>query len=294
MTSAISFVATPNSIVLNRKIPLFCDTDTNGNISLGEALSKITCQKIIHDVDVLLPVAMYGNPPDMDSLNLICKTHGIVNILDSCQSHLATWDNKHLIDFCDVLTHSFYITKNLGCFTECGSVLSNNESFIQEINSLRNHGRGVDNYHFGTVGYNSRPSEISAASLLVKLPFLNEWTERRIELANRYNKNLNELVTSGKLRTLNPDKKSKCVYHIFPIFVQNRDIVREKLLELGVETQKQYPLPLHKQKSFEYLNQGPLPVSEKLCSEVITLPMYDSLLDEECDYVCEKLIEILK
>ena len=290
MTSALSFISTANAVILNRRIPVFCDTDSNGNIDVGE----VSVGMAYHDVDVLMPVAMYGNSPDMEELQTICQKYKIVNLLDACQSHLATWNGRNLIDYCDALTHSFYISKSLGGYTEGGCVLSNNEYLIQEINGLRNHGREGDNYHFGSIGYNSRPSEILAASLLVKLPFIDEWTERRIAVAKRYDNNLRSLKDSGKLRFLEPGVKSKCIYHLYPIFLQNRDSVRQKLLELGVETQCQYPVPIHKQKSFKDFNQESLPVVEKLCNEVVTLPCYSEILDEEIDYVVEKLTEILK
>ncbi len=293
LTPAISFVATANAIVLNRQSPLFCEVDSNGNIDIKHAISKTYNQRLFNPVKALLPVALYGNPPDLENLQKLARSINIPLILDGSQSHLAKFNDKHLIDYCDAVIHSFYITKPLGCFTECGAVLTNNEELYNKLKKLRNHGRGNSQYEFDEIGYNSRPSEIAAANLLVKLPYIDEWTERRIEIAHKYNELLKPLKEAGKLRYLEPTGNVECVYHLYPLFVKNRDIIRKKLLELGVESNIQYPTPLHKLKSFEDLDQGSFEIAEKLCDEVITLPMYDQLKDDEIKYVAESLNKVL-
>lgn len=293
LTPAISFVATANAIALNHNTPLFCETDSNGNIDIKHAISKTYNQRLFNPVKALLPVAMYGNPPDLENLQKLAKSQNIPLILDGSQAHLAQFNGKNLIDYCDAVIHSFYITKNIGCFVEAGCVLTNNEELYEKLKKLRNHGRGTNQYEFDEIGYNSRPSEISAASLLVKLPFISEWTERRIEIAHKYNELLRPLKEAGKLRTIEVAENNKCVFHLFPIWVENRDEVRRKLLELNVETQVQYPVPIHKQKSFVDIKQGSFEIAEKLCKMVVTLPMYDGLTNNECEYVCDSLSRIL-
>lgn len=294
LTPAISFVATPNSILLNRKQVIFCETDCDANIDITHALSKVSCQNVINPIKAILAVGMYGNPPDIINLKKISDSYGIPLIYDGAQTHLSTVQDKYLSSYCDVAIESYYITKNIGAFTEAGAILTNNKDIYERIKKLRNHGRGASNYEFDEIGYNCRPSEITAASLLCKLQYIHEWTRRRIDIAAQYNKLLSPLIESGKIRTLRPHDNAKCIYHLFPIFVQNRDLVRKKLLELGVETQCQYPIALHKQKSFEHLNQGPFEIAENVCDSVITIPLYPEMLDEEISYVAEKLIEILK
>ncbi len=301
LTPALSFVATPNAITLNRQKVLFCDVDNNGNIDIKHAISRVYNQRLFNPVKAILAVGMYGGLPDLENLQKLAKSANIPFILDSAQSHLATFNNKHLIDYCDVVTHSFYISKNLGSLTEAGCVLTNNKELYEKICSLRNHGRGDNNYEFNDVGYNSRPSELSAASLLVKLPFIHEWTDRRIQIAKKYEELLKPLKDSGKLRYLEFGKDGndvKCVYHLFPIFVNgycgiNRDEVRSKLLELGVETQMQYRTALHKQKAYETYNDLKFEIAENLCDSVITLPCFDQLSDDEVIYVARKVIEVL-
>lgn len=301
LTPCLSFVATPNAITLNRQKILFCETDSNGNIDIKHAISRVCNQRIFDPVQAILAVGMYGGLPDMENLQKLAKSLHIPFILDAAQCHLAQFNDKHLIEYCDALVHSFYISKNLGCFTECGAVLTNNKELYEKICSLRNHGRGNNNYEFNDVGYNSRPSELSAASLLVKLPYIQEWTDRRIQIAKKYERLLKPLKDSGKLRYLEfgaDGNNVKCVYHLFPIFVNgDRDKTRTKLLELGVETGCQYNKPLHLQKCYmntdKRLDQGPFEIAEELCKNVITLPLYPEIVDTEINYVCEQVIRVL-
>lgn len=295
LVPAVSFIATPNAVSLNRSKVLFCETNDNGNIDILHVISKVHNQRLFNPVKALLCVAMYGNPPDLENLQKLSKNNNIPLILDSAQAHLATFNNKPLIDYCDVVTQSFYVTKNMGCLaSELGCILTNNEEVYNRIKSLRNHGRGKDNYDFEEVGYNSRPSEMAAASLLVKLPFVEEWTERRINIAKKYNELLTPLKNSGKLRFLEIPENVRCVYHLYPTWVNgDRDKIRKELLENGVETNCQYPIPLHLTKSYKGQTNEKFEIAEELCSKVITLPMFDQLLDEEVEYVARVLNKIL-
>ena len=297
LTPAVSFVATPNAITLNRQKVLFCEVDNNGNIDIKHAISRVCNQRLFNPVKAILAVGMYGGLPDMENLQKLAKSSNIPFIFDGAQSHLATFNNKHLIEYCDVLTHSFYVSKNLGSITEAGAVLTNNKELYEKICSLRNHGRGDNNYEFNDVGYNARPSELSAASLIVKLPYIQEWTDRRIQIAKRYEELLKPLKEAGKLRYLEfgaDGNEVKCVFHLFPIFVNgNRDEIRSKLSELGVETQCQYRTALHKQKAYETYNDLKFEIAENLCDSVITLPCNDQLSDEEINYVSSMLIRVL-
>lgn len=297
LTPCLSFVATPNSITLNRQKVLFCEVDNNGNIDIKHTISKVYNQRLFNPVKAILAVGMYGGLPDLENLQKLAKSQNIPFIMDCAQSHLSQFNGKQIIEYCDALTHSFYISKNLGCLTEAGCVLTNNKELYEKICSLRNHGRGNNNYEFNDVGYNARPSELSAASLLVKLPFIQEWTNRRIQIAKKYDELLKPLKESGKIRALEfgaDGNDVKCVYHLFPIFVRgDRDKIRKELLELGVETQCQYSLGLHDQETYKSLKQGPFEIAEDLCKSVITLPCYDQLLDEEVSFVAQKVIEVL-
>ena len=293
LTPSISFVATPNSISLNRQRVLFCEVDSNGNIDTLHAISKVSTQKHFDPVKAILAVGMYGGLPDMENLQKLAQSVNIPFILDGAQCHLATFNGKHPIDYCDAVTQSFYVSKNMSAIVESGCVLTNNKDLADKIRSLRNHGR-VTNNEFDCIGYNSRPSEITAASLLVKLPFIGVWTHRRREIARLYNNGLAELVKNSKLRTLNPAENVKCVYHLFPVFVNgNRDKIRDRLLELGVETGCQYNKPLHLQTAYKDLNQGPFEIAENLCSSVITIPLYDQLSDDEVEFVLQKVNEVM-
>jgi len=298
LTTSLSFVATPNAITLNRQKVLFCETDSNGNIDIKHAISKVYNQRLFNPVKAVLAVGMYGGLPDLENLQKLAQSQKIPFVMDCAQCHLATFNEKHIIDYCDVVTQSFYVSKNLGSMTEAGCILTNNKELYEKICSLRNHGRGKNNYEFDNVGYNSRPSEITAASLLVKLPYINQWTDRRIQIAKKYDELLKPLKESGKLRYLEfgqDGNNVKCVYHLYPIFVKgDRDKIRKELLNFGVETQCQYPIALHQQVAYQSLKQGPFEIAEDLCKSVITLPCYDQLSDEEVKFVAEQVIKVIE
>lgn len=296
LTSSLSFVATINAISLNRKQILFCDVKgSDGNINSLEVLSKMSIQKYINPVGAILAVAMYGCPPDIKNLSNIAKAYDVPLIIDGAQSHLSTFDGKPLANYCDIVTESFYITKCMGAFTELGCILTKNKNLLEKIKCLRNHGRGTENYDFVQIGYNSRPCEISASSLLVKLPFVDSFIDKRIEIAQMYNKNLKYLKDTGKLNFLEPSPNVKCVYHLFPIWINNPLQIQSSLLTYGIETQRQYPIPLHQLACYKELGYGlgSFPVSEKLCQNVLTLPCYPELTKEEINYVCDKLSVLL-
>lgn len=296
LTSTLSFVATPNAISLNRKRIIFCDVKgSDGNINSLDVLSKMSIQKHAFPVGAILAVAMYGCPPDMENLFNIARSYNIPLIVDGAQAHLSKFNNKPLIDYCDAVTESFYITKCVGAFTELGCVLTKNKNLLEKIKCLRNHGRGENNYDFVQIGYNARPCEISAASLLVKLPIIDGLIEKRINIAQKYNEKLKRLKDSGKLQFLEPTPNVKCVYYLFPIWVDNPIKVQTDLLKLGIEVQRQYPIPLHQISCYKELGfkEGDYPVSEGLCKRVLTLPCYPEIPDEEIYYVCEKLQVLL-
>ena len=296
LTSSLSFVATSNAIILNRKQILFCDVKgSDGNINSLEVLSKMSIQKHANSVGAILAVAMYGCPPDIENLYNISKSYNIPLIIDGSQAHLSKFNNKSLVNYCDIVTESFYITKCVGAFTELGCVLTKNKTLLEKIKCLRNHGRGVDNYDFVQIGYNSRPCEISAASLLVKLPFVDEFINKRIKIAQIYNENLKPLKEAGKLNFLEPAQNVKCVYHLYPVWINNPLKIQADLLKSGVETQRQYPIPLHLLTCYKELGfkPGDYPVSEKLCQNVLTLPCYPELTEEEINYICNQLLVLL-
>tara|TARA_Y100000310_G_C20430807_1_gene691361 strand:- start:378 stop:854 length:477 start_codon:yes stop_codon:yes gene_type:complete len=151
-----------------------------------------------------------------------------------------------------------------------------------------NHGQKEKHIH-SVAGFNYRMSEIEAAMLNLKLPYLDEWNNKRIKIANRYTENLSE---NKKIKLMNVKPNDKCVYHLFPIFLKNRNKIKKELHKEGIETGLHYPTPIHLQKAYEHLNyeKGDLPVSEAMSLNELSLPIYPEMTQKEVDYVCKKLL----
>lgn len=286
-TAPNSFFATGSSVWWFGTHPRFIDVDGSCNIDV-----KIL-RNIVRNGDIVLPVSLYGFPPDLKEIRKI-ENHKFI-LLDNAQGHLSEIDGKKTVQYADVAIESFYCTKNLGAMGECGCLLTDNEDIYNHALEMRNHGRAKEyNYIHNTCGSNFRSDEIHAAILSIKLKYLNAWTEQRISIANRYRKNL---LGSSKVWLPEINHNNKNVYHLFPVFVygQNRDTVRQKMLEKGIETNCHYPILIPEQKAFEDLGykKGLWPVAKKQADHVITLPIYPSLTEENCDLVCEVLLSVL-
>ena len=212
-------------------------------------------------------------------------------INDAAQAHGAVLNGKKIASQIMLTCFSFYPGKNLGTCGEGGAVVTNSKQLYELMKCLSSHGQ-TRKYHHSLVGYNYRMSEIEAAALNIKLPYLDEWTDQRIEAAHRYRVNLSE---NKKVKMLQVKGNNRCVYHIFPIFIKNRNKVQAELLKEGVQSALHYPKPIHLQKAYQYLKhkRGDFPVAEKQASMELSLPMYPGITTKEIDYVCKKLEDIL-
>ena len=188
---------------------------------------------------------------------------------------------------------SFYCSKNLGAYGEAGSITTNDDRLAEELRALREHGQSTRYYH-PVVGYNARLDEIQAAILRIKLRRLPEWNTRRREIARTYNK----LLAGSGVITPEIPSGDRHVFYVYCIRVPGgrRDDLRKYLGERGVGTQIHYPVPIHLQQSAEFLGyrKGDLPVTERLATEVLSIPMYPELTDEQVDRVSTSIREFMK
>ena len=286
---ANSFVATASALSLARNQEVkFIDTDSTCNISLDGI--KYLCQ----DRDLIVPVSLYGFPVDLEKIKELKPNCTILH--DCAQAVGAKLRNKMITSYGDYHIVSFYITKNLSTSTsESGCILTSDEKLYNFAKEMRNHGRNsVSNYDHFSLGLNFRSCELSAAILNIKLKYYPEWLDERIGIANYYLKLLNQFNCSNiQLPTINSDNKN--VWHLFPVFVKNRDLVRAKLLEKGIEVNCQYPKVIPHYKAFHDLNnRNDWPVAQKQTSEVITLPIYNGLERTDQDKVIDNLIDIVE
>ncbi len=243
-------------------------------------------EKISSRTKAIMAVHLYGQAADMDGINSVARQYGLKVIEDAAQSHGALHKGQRAGSLGDAAGFSFYPGKNLGAFGDAGAVVSNDSDLIKKIQSLRNYGSHIK-YHNEVKGYNSRLDELQAAFLRVKLHKLDEWNQRRNELAERY------------LQYINPDKYilprvpdwANPVWHIFAVRCQEREALLNHLKAKGIGCMVHYPIPPHLQPAYAELQMaaGSYPISEKIHQEVFSLPLWPQLSLVEQDYVIETL-----
>lgn len=282
-----TYIATTLAISMAGARPLFVDIDEKTyNIDISKIERAITDK-----TKAILPVHLYGHPVDIDPLMTIAKKYNLKVIEDCAQAHGALYKNKKVGSFGDASCFSFYPTKNLGAFGDGGMVLTNSEEIKERLVLLRDYGRKTRYEHI-LKGYNSRLDTLQAAILRIKLRHLDEWNEKRRNNASLYTK----LFKEKALDVVLPYEAdyARHVYHLYAIRVKDREKVMKKLVDKGVRTLIHYPIPIHLQEAYKDLGykKGDFPVSERCCDEILSLPMYPELTEEEIKYVVDSLTQI--
>lgn len=232
----------------------------------------------------IIPVHLYGQPADMDAINLIANRHGFLVIEDAAQSQGASYKGKKAGSLGNAAATSFYPGKNLGGLGDGGAVLTNDSAVACKVEKLRNYGAPVK-YHHEVLGHNSRLDELQAAFLRVKLKDLEGANARRREIARRYSVALQDsAITSPYV----PDW-SEPAWHLYVVRTGERDRLQAHLSKAGIETLIHYPIPPHLQKCYMALPHGPLPITERLAGEVLSLPISPVMRNEEVEYVIQIL-----
>jgi len=279
-----SYIATTLAISMTGAKPVFVDIEEKTyNIDVSKIEEAIT-----KNTKAILPVHLYGHPVDMDPLLEIAKKYNLKVIEDCAQAHGALYKDKKVGSFGDAACFSFYPTKNLGAFGDSGMVITNSEEIKVKLLLLRDYGR-KGRYEHVLKGYNSRLDTLQAAILRVKLKHLDEWNEKRRKNARLYTR----LFEEKKLDVICPYEAdyARHVHHLYAIRLKDRNKIMEKLAEKGVRTLIHYPIPIHLQEAYKDLGhkKGDFPVSEKCCEEILSLPMYPELSEEEIRYVVEEM-----
>ena len=285
ITVANTFIATASSIAFVGAKPVLVDINPETyNIDPDKIKEKITKK-----TKAIIPVHLYGQPCEIDEIMDIAKKNSLYVIEDACQSHGAEYKNKKTGSIGDISAFSFYPAKNLGCFGDGGAIATNNEEIAEKIKMLRNYGQ-KQKYHHEFIAYNRRLDNLQAAILRVKLKYLEKWNEMRIKNARRYDQLFQDI---GQIITPKAIKNSKHVYHLYVVRCQERDKLQQFLKENGISTGIHYPIPIHMQPAFKNLglNQGAFPITEKFCGEILSLPMFPELREDEIEYTVEKIEE---
>ncbi|MCX6144073.1 MAG: DegT/DnrJ/EryC1/StrS family aminotransferase [Ignavibacteriales bacterium] len=285
ITAVNTFIATSEAISATGARPVFVDNDPHTyTIDARKIEEKITPR-----TKAIIPVHLYGQPADMDAVNEVAARNGLVVIEDAAQAHGARYKVKTVGNLGRLACFSFYPGKNLGAYGDAGAIATNDEELANKVRMLANHGR-LKKYEHEMEGYNSRLDTLQAAILLVKLRHLKEWTERRQYIASRYTQLLSvtkEIVTPAR----NPDATH--VFHLYVVRVQQRERIQQVLKEAGIATGIHYPIPLHQQPAYRHLGLtvGSYPVAERYAGELLSLPMYPELTDDQIEFISATLVK---
>jgi len=284
ITVSHTFIATGEAIILAGAKPVFVDIDSSTYLmDVSQVEAKITPR-----TKAILPVHLYGQTVDMDPLLEIASKHGLRVIEDACQAHGAEYKGRKAGSLGDAAAFSFYYSKNLGAYGEGGFVSTNDAELATKMRMLRDHGSGA-RYHHDLIGFNARLDEIQAVVLRAKLPHLAKWNEQRRDHARLYG----ELLRGTPVKTPAEHPGNTSVYHLYVISTPKRDELQAWLKEQGIFTGIHYPIPLHMQKAMEFLGykRGDFPVTEQVTSQILSLPMFAELTDEEIAYVVSQIKE---
>lgn len=257
------------------------------NIDVDKIESAIT-----KNTKVIIPVHLYGQACEMDKIVDIAIKYNLYIIEDNAQSQGAFYNGKITGSFGNINATSFYPGKNLGALGDAGAITTNDKDLFNKAFELRNYGSSVK-YVNDSIGYNMRLDEIQAVILNVKLRYLSDSIQKRVEIANIYNELLKD-VSQIKLPVL--AQNSTHVYHLFVIQTDKRNELQNYLNEKGITTLIHYPIPPHLQKAYQALGykKGDFPISENLADRVLSLPIWPGLSFKEVQYVSESIIHFFK
>jgi dTDP-4-amino-4,6-dideoxygalactose transaminase len=279
ITVANTFAATALAIIYTGATPVFVDIEPHSYL-INTFLIK---EAITPKTKAIIPVHLYGACADMDKLMEIATGHNLYVLEDACQAHGALYKSRPAGGIGHLAAFSFYPTKNLGAYGDGGMITTNNTNLYNKLALLRNYGQ-KDRYSYNIPGYNSRLDEIQAAILNVKLKYLTKWVEKRQRIADLYDIGLSDI----NLVKTRMDNASTHAYHLYVISVKKRDELQAHLKNNDVETLIHYPVPLHKQKAFKKTKVcGQLKHTELRSNQILSLPIYPWLKDEEVHYIID-------
>ncbi|SES84753.1 DegT/DnrJ/EryC1/StrS aminotransferase family protein [Natronincola peptidivorans] len=278
---ANTFIATALAVSYAGAVPVLVEPDENAyniNPSLIEnAITKKT--------KAIIAVHLYGQPADMDAINNIAKTYKLKVIEDAAQAHGALYKGRQTGTLGDAAGFSFYPGKNLGALGDGGAITTNDDDLAEKLNLLRNYGSSKK-YHHQLKGFNSRLDEVQAVFLNIKLSYMDQWTRERRSIAEEYMKKLKDT----KIITPYVPEWIDSAWHLFVIRCKKRDQLKKYLANQGIGTMIHYPIPIHLQEAYRELRDGDFPLTEILSNEVLSLPIWVGMKEEDVDYICQHIL----
>jgi dTDP-4-amino-4,6-dideoxygalactose transaminase len=279
VTAANSFIATALAISSVGATPVLVDMDDRDFLIDVQALEGAVTSR----TKAIIPVHLYGQAADMDPILAVARKHGLKVIEDACQAHGALCNGKKCGSIGDAAAFSFYPGKNLGAFGDGGAVTTNDAALAERIRMLRNYG-SPRRYHHDELGENSRLDTVQAAVLSAKLQHLEEWNMNRRRVAARYAAGLNDVA---EVRLPSTNGYAEHVHHLYVIRTARRDDLMQHLQDRDIGCIIHYPIPIHLQKAYASggWKPGDFPVAEKAANEILSLPLFPTMTDEQVDYV---------
>ena len=282
VTVAHTFFATAEAIVMAGATPVFVDVDPETYLmDVSQVEARLTPR-----TRAVIPVHLYGQMVDMDPLMDVARRHNLVVIEDAAEAHGAEYRGRRAGSVGHLGCFSFYYSKNLGAYGESGAVTTSDPDLAQRLRLLRDHG-SVERYQHEEFGFNSRMDEIQAAVLRIKLRYLDEWNIQRQQHAEAYA----QLLADAPLRLPCVAPERNHIWYVYVVATPERDVLRRKLADADVGTGVHFPVPIHLQpasKSLGYV-AGDLPNTERVAREVLSLPMYAELRQEQIEWVVKAI-----
>ena len=271
ITTPVSAAYTALACMMVGARPVFADIDPH-RLTISPAAIEAA---ITPRTAAILPVHLYGQPADMRAIMAVAEARGLAVVEDCCQAHLATCDGRPVGSFGVAAAYSFYPTKNLGALGDGGAITTRDAALAAKMKRVRNGGQ-TDRYHHGEMGVNSRLDEMQAAILGARLPFLRGWTEARRTRAALYRR-----LLDGAAVEVPAECDPGHVYHLFPVLSAERERLRARLHEQGIETLIHYPVPIPLQPAVRSEQPADCPVADRVCAQVVSLPLHPGMPDAD-------------
>ena len=281
ITTPFTFIASVEPISLCGARPVFVDVNLEtALLDVGEVEAAISARTA-----AIMPVHLYGQTVDLDAFRALADRHKLFLIEDAAQAHGARWKKRRAGSVGDAATFSFFPGKNLGALGDAGAVTTSDQALAAKIRKLRDHGR-VDKYRHDELGTNARLDTLQAAFLAVKLPHLDGWNDARRRHAVAYDAAFDSIDGIEPVRV---HESAQAVYHQYVVRIAERDRARAALISQGIGAAVHYPIPLHLQSALAEIVSGEFPVAETLAAEVLSVPVFPEMEEEERTSVVRSL-----
>lgn len=283
ITVSHTFIATAEGITLTGAKPVFIDIKQDTMLMDPSLIEPA----ITSQTRAIIPVHLYGQTCEMDTITKIARRHNLKVVEDAAQAHGARWKGKRAGSMGDVAAFSFYPGKNLGAYGDAGGIVSSDEDLIKRLRTIANHG-SVLKYKHEIEGVNSRLDSLQAAVLRIKLRRLDEWNDKRRAHASYYT----QAIRNVQLTPVAVHPDAEAVWHLFVVRTNDRELLQKRLAGEGIGTGIHYPTPLHLLPAYRYLGiqEGSLPVTERVAKEIVSLPMYPELTSDQLHTIASALI----